>query len=132
LKTESISAENVMGKCYVQHPSTIHDLEAWLCHMDHFYVQNYSSRPPFMTADALDELQLMDSSTLSYCEECYQEHITMLAKQEERKEPLKALELFSGSSFTFNMILNLQLYSRCWWTLNWVRGVTSCQDQMGH
>jgi hypothetical protein len=96
-----------MGKCYVQHPSTINDLEAWLCHMDHFYVQKYSSRPPFIRADAVNELQLMDSSTLSYCEECYQEHITMLAKQEERKKPLKALELFAGSSFTFSIIWNL-------------------------
>jgi hypothetical protein len=100
LKTDSIPAENIIGKCYVLHPSAIDDLESWLCHVDHFYVQNYSSKPPFITIEAFDGLHMMDSSAHSYCEECYKEHIKALAKQDSiysGNQPLKALELFSGA-----------------------------------
>lgn len=99
-----------MGKCYVQHQSAISDLKSWLCHGDCFYVPDYLTKPSFVRAAAFDQPQVMDLSTHSYCEECYEEHIRTLAKQDlayARNKPLKALELFSGSFFTFFIIIEL-------------------------
>jgi hypothetical protein len=47
-----------------------------------------------------DEFQMLDSSTHSYCEECYEEHIKALEKEDtlfKQNKTLKALEIFSGS-----------------------------------
>ena len=49
-----------------------------------------------------DELQVLASSTHSYCEECYEEHIKTLKKEDtlfKQNRPLQALEIFSGLSF---------------------------------
>jgi len=94
LKTETISAEYITGKCYVQHPSAISNLEAWFQHVDHFYVQDYSVNPPFIGADDCHRLQMLDPSTHSFCKPCYKEHIKILEENKllyKRNRPLQAL-----------------------------------------
>ena len=100
--TETIPAEHITGKCYIQHLSAISNLEAWLCHENHFYVQDQSTKPSFIKIRSCDELQKLHPSSYSYCERCYQDHIKVLEKQDllcKRNKPLQALEIFSGSSF---------------------------------
>jgi hypothetical protein len=49
-----------------------------------------------------DGLQMLASSTHSYCEECYKEHIKTLKKGDtlfEQNRALQALEIFSGAFF---------------------------------
>jgi hypothetical protein len=104
LKTETISAEYITGKCYVQHPSAISNLEAWFQHEDHFYVQDYSVNPPFVGADDCYRLQMLDPSTHSFCKLCYKEHMKILEENKllyKRNRPLQALEIFSGYFFIF-------------------------------
>jgi len=102
LKTTTISAEQITGKCFVQHPSAISNLEEWLCYENHFYIQDFSTKPSFIGIESCDELQILELSGHSYCEDCYQEHIKTLEKQDllkKRNKPLQALELFSGFFF---------------------------------
>jgi DNA (cytosine-5)-methyltransferase 1 len=100
LKTTTISAEQIAGKCFVQHPSTINNLEEWLCHENHFYIQDFSTKPSFIGIESCDELQTLELSAHSYCRDCYKKHIKTLEKQDLLKKgnkPLQALEIFSGS-----------------------------------
>jgi hypothetical protein len=96
--TTTIPAENITGKCYVQHLSDIGNQEAWIHQKNHFYVQNNFNRQLFMLESG-DEFQMLDSSTYSYCEECYEKHTKTLEKEETllfRNRAFRALELFSG------------------------------------
>ena len=46
-----------------------------------------------------NELQMLNSSTHPYCEECYKGHIKTLEKNDalfKQKKALQALEIFSG------------------------------------
>ncbi|KAF8503256.1 S-adenosyl-L-methionine-dependent methyltransferase [Russula emetica] len=98
-QTETISAENITGKCYTQCISAIGNLEAWKHQMNHFYIQDNFNIPLFML-ESSDELQMLDSSTHSYCEECYKEHIKTLEKGDalfKQNRALRALEIFSGA-----------------------------------
>ncbi|KAI9511110.1 S-adenosyl-L-methionine-dependent methyltransferase [Russula earlei] len=100
LNTETISAEHITGKCYIQHPALISNLEKWLSYENHFYVQDFSTKLSFMNMKGCDDLQMLDLSTFSYCEECYEGHIKTLEKQDSLKKenrPLQALEIFSGA-----------------------------------
>lgn len=90
---ETIPAEHIAGKCYIQHLSAIGNLEAWLHQKNHFYVQDNFNRP------LPESLQMLDSSIHSYCEQCYKEHTKTLERKDilcEQNKPLQALELFSG------------------------------------
>ncbi len=65
---------------------------------NHFYVQDNTNRPFFMPEGGY-ELQIIDSSTHTYCEECYNDHIKILEKEDTlyiQNKPLQALEIFSG------------------------------------
>jgi hypothetical protein len=70
-----------------------------------------------------DELQMLDSSTHSYCGECYEEHIKALEREDtlfRQNKTLKALEIFSGSfpvlshEYTSN-ILKVPVVSQSGW-----------------
>ncbi len=53
-----------------------------------------------------NELQMLDLPTHSYCEECYQEHIRVIEKEDilyKQNQPLQALEIFSGSFFYIHL-----------------------------
>jgi hypothetical protein len=107
LGTETIPAENITGKCYIQHPSAITDLKTWTSYENHFYVQDCSTKPSFVGLETCNELETLDMATHIYCISCYNEHIKMLKRQDllfKRNKPLQALELFSGS-FTLFMIV---------------------------
>ncbi|KAF8261693.1 S-adenosyl-L-methionine-dependent methyltransferase [Lactarius quietus] len=100
LKTESIPMENIVSKCFVQHPLAIQDLDSWLCHEDHFYVQDYSDNPPFLGIKDSNELRVMDLPSHSYCMECYNKHMESISEQRlfvQSHHPIQALELFSGA-----------------------------------
>ncbi|KAH9180823.1 S-adenosyl-L-methionine-dependent methyltransferase [Lactarius sanguifluus] len=100
LKTESIPINNIVGKCYVQHPSAIQDLGLWLCHEDHFYVQDCSVKPPFIKVEDCNDLRVMDLASHSYCVDCYEKHMEGKSEQKlfvQSHQPLQALELFSGA-----------------------------------
>ncbi|KAH9026772.1 S-adenosyl-L-methionine-dependent methyltransferase [Lactarius pseudohatsudake] len=100
LKTESIPIKNIVGKCYVQHPSAIQDLGLWLCHEDHFYVQDCSVKPPFIKVEDCNDLRVMDLASHSYCVDCYEKHMEGISEQKlfvQSHQPLQALELFSGA-----------------------------------
>ena len=93
----TISAEDITGKCYIQHLSAIGNLEAWIHQKDHFYVQDNLNRPVLSESD--DELQTLASSTHSYCKECYKEHIKTLKKRNtlfKQNRAFQVLEIFSG------------------------------------
>ena len=50
--------------------------------------------------ESSNELQLLASSTHSYCKECYKKHIKTLEKKDtlfKHNRALRALEIFSGS-----------------------------------
>ncbi|KAI9459440.1 S-adenosyl-L-methionine-dependent methyltransferase [Lactarius psammicola] len=99
-KTESIPIKNIVGKCYVQHPSAIQDLGLWLCHEDHFYVQDCSVNPPFIRVEDCNGLRVMDLASHSYCVECYEKHMESISEQKllvQSHRPLQTLELFSGA-----------------------------------
>jgi hypothetical protein len=73
---------------------------------NHFYIQDFNRQLLFMLESG-DELQMLASSTHSYCEECYEEHIKTLKKKDKlfrQNRPLQALEIFSGS-FSISIIL---------------------------
>jgi hypothetical protein len=56
-----------------------------------------------------DELPMLASSTHSYCEECYKEHIKTLKKEDalfKQNRALRALEIFSGSFSIYIMRVN--------------------------
>ena len=96
-KTEIISTEDITGKCYIQYLSAIGNLEAWLHQKNHFYIQDNFNKP--LLTGGGDEIQMLDSSTHSYCEECYREHVKTLEREDilyEQNKPLQALEIFSG------------------------------------
>ena len=110
LRTENIPIQNIAGKCYVQHPSAIQDLDLWLHHEDHFYVQDCSVKPPFIRIEDCNELRVMDLYSHSYCTECYKEHMENISEQRllvQGHRPLQTLELFSGSLSISPCICNI-------------------------
>jgi hypothetical protein len=93
---ETISAEHIADKCYIQHLSAIDSLNAWLHQKNHFYVQDNLNR---LLPEGGNDPQMLDSSIHSYCEQCYKEHIKKLERKDilcEQNKPLQTLELFSG------------------------------------
>ena len=77
------------------------DLDSWLHHEDHFYVQDCSNKPPFIKIEHCNELEAMDSCSHTYCVECYKLHMESISEQRlliQSHQPLQALELFSGTS----------------------------------
>lgn len=100
LQTETIPIYNIIGKCYIQHPSAIQDLDSWLCHEDHFYVQDCLDTPPFVRIEDCSDLTALSVHSHSYCVECYKKHMEGIAEQSlitQTHKPLQTLELFSGS-----------------------------------
>ncbi|KAH8099541.1 S-adenosyl-L-methionine-dependent methyltransferase [Cristinia sonorae] len=86
------------GKVFVVHPATLSDeLEAWVQHDDHFYVDLYcdSSDP-----ETLDELHPLPATIFTNCAICYEEQDASLKEQAallEQHGPLAGLELFAGA-----------------------------------
>ncbi|KAI9446182.1 S-adenosyl-L-methionine-dependent methyltransferase [Lactarius indigo] len=81
-------------------PQPIQDLDLWLGHEDHFYVQDCSVNPPFIRVEDCNKLRVMDLASHSYCLECYEEHMESISEQKlfvQSHQPLQALELFSGA-----------------------------------
>lgn len=72
---------------------------------NHFYIKDNFNIPLFMLESG-NELQMLDSSIHSYCEECYKEHIKTLGKEDglfKQSKALQVLEIFSGS-FSISII----------------------------
>jgi DNA (cytosine-5)-methyltransferase 1 len=76
---------------------------------NHFYIQDIFNRQLFIGLEGGNELQMLDSSTHSYCEKCYEEHIKTLKKKDRlynQNKPLQTLEIFSGL-FSFILIIKI-------------------------
>lgn len=59
--------------------------------------------------DGDNELQMLNSSSHFYCEECYKEHIKTLKKKDaffKQNKALQALEIFSGLFSIFILEVN--------------------------
>lgn len=80
--------------CYVRQLTEAAEIDEWVHHDDHFYVD--------LEEDDNGSLTEMDADALTHCTACYDERETRLSRKEKlttRNSPLIGLELFSGTMF---------------------------------
>ena len=88
--TSTISIDQLDGVCYVQHLTDENQIEAWIKHDNHF----------FLNQEGDEEKLLMTSrDDFSFCKQCHEDarkaiHITNQFLRENSK--LTGMELFSG------------------------------------
>jgi DNA (cytosine-5)-methyltransferase 1 len=84
----------VDGICYVQHLVNPEEIEQWVDHNNHFYLnQKRDDKGPLV--DMLAE-------ELKICASCFDNRLEKLQRQNElraKNDPLRCLELFSGMCF---------------------------------
>ena len=93
--------------CYVRQLAEAGEIDDWVQHDDHFYVD--------LEQDDDGSLTEMDADALAYCTACYDERETRLSRKEKlitQNGPLIGLELFSGT-------MVLLLCSRSWFLFNY-------------
>ncbi|KAF9454585.1 S-adenosyl-L-methionine-dependent methyltransferase [Macrolepiota fuliginosa MF-IS2] len=87
-----INPERLDGRCYVRHLRSQRDINNWIEHDNHFYVNR--------KGDPKRGLFRMEESDLEYCHECLGAREDELARAKSlfgQNEPLRGLELFSGA-----------------------------------
>ncbi|TCD67280.1 hypothetical protein EIP91_000302 [Steccherinum ochraceum] len=91
---------SIDGKIYVVHSAALpsgFDLEEWVEHDDHFYVDSFYQTSELSGPDELLPLPLQ---VFKACQACHVEHLASLEEQtslSEKHSPLRGLELFAGA-----------------------------------
>ncbi|KAF9469258.1 hypothetical protein BDZ94DRAFT_1244081 [Collybia nuda] len=87
-----ISSKQIDGICYIQCLTDPEEIEQWVEHNDHFYVNKRQVEGR--------SLVMMQASELKICTSCHNNRVETLQCQQDlrsKNEPLRALELFSGA-----------------------------------
>lgn len=83
--------DSIDGVCYIQHLTDPKEIEEWVKHDDHFYVNQEGD---------LDGLNRITSGDLMICKTCHKSRTQALQRREELRRhnsPLRTMELFSGT-----------------------------------
>ena len=116
----SISIDRLDGICYVQHLTDESQIEAWIKHDNHFFLNQEGDE---------EELLMTSRHDFSFCEQCHKDarkviHNTKQFLRENSK--LTGMELFSGMKQLFFYTLWLMLLNRCWGFRSWHESVWVC------
>lgn len=122
-----ISSEKIDGICYVQHLTDPKEIESWVEHNDHFYVNQ--------KRDGGEPLVGMRAKEWRMCTSCYDDRVEKLQREQDLKsknEPLRGLELFSGTFKTSKPYTFCSPFActRRWWSRNGHGYVRFCRDKV--
>lgn len=97
----TISIDQLDGICHVQHLTDANQIEAWIKHDDHFFLNQEGDE---------DELLVTSKHNFTFCQKCHKDdekviHNTNQFLRENSK--LTGMELFSGMNVSF--LIHLQL-----------------------
>lgn len=88
-----IDPERLDGRCYVRYLRNQEEINKWIQHNDHFYLNQ--------KGDSKRGLFHIEKDDLEFCHECLSTRECDLTRAEDlfnRNGPLRGLELFSGMS----------------------------------
>ncbi len=93
-RTGEIDPERLNGRCFVKHLGNHKEIDNWIRHNDHFYLNQ--------KGDSRRGLFYIEEEDVEYCQECLgtrEDDITRAESLFEKNAPLRGLELFSGKTF---------------------------------
>ncbi|KAH7909914.1 S-adenosyl-L-methionine-dependent methyltransferase [Hygrophoropsis aurantiaca] len=96
-KIKKVFAENIDGPCHVIYSTEIDEIDHWVQHDDHFYVNQQAQSPGVRKLKALD---LMHRKDFKYCDKCHAERKDVLdlqARLLRKNGPINGMELFAGA-----------------------------------
>lgn len=117
VRTGEIELERLDGRCYVRYLRKRTEIEEWVKHDDHFYLNQ--------KGDIRHGLFIIDDEDFDHCEVCQEARNDDIMRTQElfnQNGLLRGLELFSGKDFTTSLgdRADIQcLPGRCWWVRNW-------------
>ena len=99
LGTSTISIDRLDGICYVQHLTDENQIEAWIKHDDHYFLNQEGDE---------EELLMTSRQDFLFCEQCHKDarkiiHNTNQFLRENSK--LTGMELFSGTNFFLSFLI---------------------------
>lgn len=98
VRTGEIDLERLDGRCYVRYLSERAEIEEWIKHDDHFYLNQ--------KGDLRHGLFVIDDEDLDGCEVCQEARFDDIMRVQElfnQNGPLRGLELFSGKGFVTSL-----------------------------
>jgi DNA (cytosine-5)-methyltransferase 1 len=101
---EKTRSDDIRGQCFVIHETEEDDIDAWVAHDDHYYVNQCAGS---LDPRSLDDLEPWSGRGFKHCVPCYEEHqghLARRAQQLQRYGPLRGLELFSGLTTVFVLL----------------------------
>ena len=110
IRSANITSRDVDGICFVRNLTDAHQIDEWVSHDDHYYL-NQSITPE-------GTLVALKKSDFSKCKSCYYDRINTLRRNDllrARHQALRGLELFSGMSVSFRRdTIGTNTFRRCW------------------
>lgn len=94
-----VHPDRVDGICHVMHLVDVSDIEEWVQHDDHYFVNQDT-----------DDLHRLEPEDLQHCKQCHQERLHHLHRVDQllrRHQPLRGLELFSGMCSLTNICISV-------------------------
>ena len=121
VRTGEIELERLDGRCYVRYLRERAEIEEWVKHDDHFYLNQ--------KGNTQHGLFVIHDEDLDHCEVCQEARNDDIVRAQElfnQNGPLRGLELFSGKYLVVSLggRADMQcLPDRCWWVGNRYRYV---------
>ena len=89
-ETSTISIDRLDGICYVQHLTDENQIEAWIKHDNHFFLNQEGDE---------EELSMISRHNFSFCEQCHKDDRKVIKNANQflrENSKLTGMELFSG------------------------------------
>jgi len=91
VRTGEIELERLDGRCYVRYLRELAEIEEWVKHDDHFYLNQ--------KGNTQHGLFVIDDDHCEVCQEARKNDIMRAQELFNKNGPLRGLELFSGKNF---------------------------------
>lgn len=114
VRAGEIDLERLDGRCYVRYLRKCAEIEEWIKHDDHFYLNQ--------KGDTRHGLFSIGEEDVDHCETCFEARRDDIVRAQElfkQNGQLRGLELFSGKGFADSLGVELICPpGRRWWVRN--------------